>query len=485
MNSMVPFMNSSAPQGRTYSERAVLLVAGTAVFAVFLDTTILFVAFSSIGASFPDASTSDLSWVLNAYTIVFAACLVPAGVLADRIGRRRVFLASIAAFTVASALAGLAPSVEALIAARAVQAIGAAAMIPASLSLVLQSTARERVPAAVAVWGSMGAVAGALGPAVGALVIDAASWRAAFLINVPVGIASIIAVRRIVPDHAPLRAGRLPDALGTPLVIAGTGLITLALVQGESWGWTSARTLLAAAAGAVALGVLAYRSFHHPSPLIEARTLRSRSIGAANAATLVFGAGFTAMFLDNVLFLQGAWEFSTLETGIALTPGPLLVAALAPRFGRLAVRTGQRPLLIAGGLVFATAAAITATMPADPVYATRWLPNYLLMGLGVALTLPQLSSASVQGLTPSRFAAGVGTNQAIRNVGATLGVAGLVVILTSAAPADRLAAFHDAGLACATAGLLVAAIATTMPRRRATAEALVVAEPALAEAEAA
>jgi EmrB/QacA subfamily drug resistance transporter len=478
-------MNSSASPRRTYSERAVLLVAGTAVFAVFLDTTILFVAFSSIGASVPDATTSTLSWILNAYTIVFAACLIPAGVLADRIGRRRVFLTAIAVFTTASALGGLAPSPEALIAARALQAVGAAAMIPASLSLVLQATTRERVPAAVAVWGSMGAVAGALGPAVGALVIDVASWRAAFLINVPVGIASIIAVRRIVPDHVGNRAGRLPDPLGTPLVIAGVGLVTLALVQGEAWGWTSAATLLSAGAGAVALGVLAYRSFRHPSPLIEAATLRSRSIGAANAATLVFGAGFTAMFLANVLFLQQAWHFSTLDAGLALTPGPLVVAVLAPRFGRLAVRVGQRPLLITGGLVFATAAALTATMPADPAYLTRWLPNYLLMGLGVALTLPQLSSAAVQGLTPSRFAAGVGTNQAIRNIGATLGVASLVVILTAAAPGELLTAFHDAGLACAAAGLIVAAIAVTMPSRRATAEALVVAEPALAEAEAA
>jgi MFS family permease len=256
-------------------------------------------------------------------------------------------------------------------------------------------------------------------------------------------------------------------------------------VQGQDWGWTSTSTLAAAGTGLAALAVLAYRSFRHPLPLIEAATLRSRSIGAANGATLVFGAGFTAMFLANVLFLQEVWQFSTLQTGFALTPGPLLVAFLAPRFGRLAVRIGQRPLLIAGGIVFATAAAITATMTADPVYATRWLPNYLLMGLGVALTLPQLSSASVQGLTPTRFAAGVGTNQAIRNIGATLGVASLVVILSAAAPGERLAAFHDAGLAVAAAGLIVAAIATTMPRRRATKEALVVAEPALAEAEAA
>jgi EmrB/QacA subfamily drug resistance transporter len=482
---MVPFMNSTAPTRSPHGERTVLLVTGLAVFAVFLDTTILFVAFSSIGHSFADASTSELSWVLNAYTIVFAAFLVPAGVLADRIGRRRVFLAAVAAFTLASAVCALAPSPEALIAARALQALGAAAMIPSSLSLVLQATPRERVPAAVAIWGAMGAVAGALGPAVGSIVIDVSSWRTAFLINIPVGIASIFLVRRIVPAHAGDRTGRFPDPLATPLVIGGVGLVTLALVQGQDWGWTSTSTLAAAGTGLAALAVLAYRSFRHPLPLIEAATLRSRSIGAANGATLVFGAGFTAMFLANVLFLQEVWQFSTLQTGFALTPGPLLVAFLAPRFGRLAVRIGQRPLLIAGGIVFATAAAITATMPADPVYATRWLPNYLLMGLGVALTLPQLSSASVQGLTPTRFAAGVGTNQAIRNIGATLGVASLVVILSAAAPGERLAAFHDAGLAVAAAGLIVAAIATTMPRRRATKEALVVAEPALAEAEAA
>ncbi len=191
------------------------------------------------------------------------------------------------------------------------------------------------------------------------------------------------------------------------------------------------------------------------------------------------------MFLGNVLFLQEAWGFSTLQAGFALTPGPLLVAFLAPRFGRLAARIGQRPLLIAGGIVFGLAAAINATMPADAAYATRWLPNYLLVGLGVALTLPQLSSASVQGLTPARFAAGVGTNQAIRNIGATLGVAALVVILSAAAPADRLTAFHEASLAIALGGFAVAAIATTMPRRRRPVAVTAAPELALAEAEAA
>ena len=148
--------------------------------------------------------------MLNAYTIVFAAFLVPGGVLADRYGRRRVFLVAVAAFTLASALCGLAPSAGVLIAARTLQAVAAAAMIPASLSLVLQNTPRERIPSAVAIWGAIGAVAGALGPALGAVVIDVFSWRAAFLINVPVGIVSVLAGRRILPAHAGDRTGVLP-----------------------------------------------------------------------------------------------------------------------------------------------------------------------------------------------------------------------------------------------------------------------------------
>lgn len=446
-------------------ERAVLTVTGLAVFAVFLDTTILFVAFSSIGESFPDIATTQLSWVLNAYTIVFAAALVPGGVLADRFGRRRVFTGAVVLFTVASALCGLAPGVEVLIAARALQALGAAAMIPSSLSLVLQSTPRERVPAAVAVWGAMGAVAGALGPAVGALVIELASWRAAFLINVPVGIVAVLAARRVLPAHAGDRSGGFPDRIASVLVVVGVGLVTLALVEGDTWGWTSGETVAAFVAGLAALTVLARRSVTHPVPLIEAAVLRSRMIGGANAATLVFGAGFAAMFLGGVLFLTEQWHYSTLTAGIAVTPGPILVAFLAPRFGRLATRIGQRPLIMLGGTVFAAAAFLNATLPAEPAYATRWLPAYLLVGLGVALTLPQLSSASVQGLAPARFAAGAGTNQALRNVGATLGVAAVVVLLSSAAPGETLHAFHVVYALIGITGALVALIATTLPRR--------------------
>ena len=217
---------------------AVLASTGLAVFAVFLDTTILFVAFPSISADFPGVAPSTMSWVLNAYTVVFAALLIPAGRFADRVGRRRLFMAAVIGFTLASVLCGLAPNIELLIAARVLQAVAAACMVPASLALVLQTFPREKVPMAVAIWGAVGAVAGAAGPTVGALVVEQFGWRWAFLINLPVGIGSFVFGRRVLPGRSrgpPAGACPIPPAWSSsPAALA---LIAYAIVQTEEWGW--------------------------------------------------------------------------------------------------------------------------------------------------------------------------------------------------------------------------------------------------------
>src|SRR3954470_4926238 len=220
---------------------AVLASTGLAVFAVFLDTTILFVAFPSISADFSSVGPSTMSWVLNAYTIAFAALLIPFGRLADRVGRRRTFLVAAVVFTVASMLCGLAPNVEILILARVVQAIGAAALVPASLALVLQTFPREKVPMAVAIWGAIGAVAGAAGPTLGALVVENLSWRWAFYINLPVGIVSFFLGRAVLPEGREAHPGRLPDPAGVVLLAGGFALLTYGIVETDSWGWGSAR----------------------------------------------------------------------------------------------------------------------------------------------------------------------------------------------------------------------------------------------------
>src|SRR4051794_6428215 len=218
---------------------SVLLVSSMGVFMAFLDATIVNVAFPDIRQSFPTATLGSLSWVLNAYNVVFAAFLVPMGRFSDLLGRRRIFTLGVGTFTLASVLCAAAPSLNFLIAARVLQALGAAAMVPASLALVLQAFGPARRAHAVALWGAIAAIAAGLGPAVGGLLVEAQSWRLAFLVNLPVGlVAMVLAGRRLVESRAPGRR-TMPDMAGAALFALTIALLTFAIVEGPSQGWTS------------------------------------------------------------------------------------------------------------------------------------------------------------------------------------------------------------------------------------------------------
>ncbi len=450
----------------------VLLSTGLAVFAVFLDTTILFVAFPAIRADFPDVSASTLSWVLNAYTIVFAALLIPAGRLADRIGRRRTFLGAVVVFTTASMLCGIAPTVGLLVLARILQAVGAAALVPASLAMVLQTFSREKVPVAVAIWGAVGAVAGAAGPTLGALVVEHLGWRYAFFINLPVGIVSFFLGRRVLPEGKESNPGRLPDPLGVVLLASGLALTAFGIVQTDEWGWASARFIGVELVAAALVGTFLWRCARVPNPLLDLSLFSSPSFRWANAGTMVYAIGFNAMFLGNVLFLTQVWGYSIMRAGLGIAVGPAVVAVTAPLFGRLAGRIGQRRLLIPGGLVWASGGLFLITRATTtPDYVGVYLPAVVLTGLGVALCLPQLSSAAVQGLPPDRFGSGSAVNQAIRNLGATLGVALVVAITADISPASALDTFHSVWWLLVASGVVVSALSTLLPRTTATAVA--------------
>ncbi len=453
-------------QTTTRSPWTVLVSTSLAVFAVFLDTTILFVAFPAIRADFSDVSTSSLSWVLNAYTIVFVALLIPAGRLADRVGRRRTFLTAVVVFTLASMLCGLAPSAGFLVAARIIQAVGAAALVPSSLALVLQTFPRERIPFAVAIWGAIGAIAGAAGPTLGALVVENFSWRWAFFINLPVGIISFTLGRRVLPEGRESNPGRLPDPLGVVLLAGGLALLAFAIVKTDDWGWVSTTFLVTVLAAAALIATFVWRCDRVANPLLDLSLFESRSFQWANAATLVYAIGFSAMFLGNVLFLTQVWQYSILSAGLAISVGPLIVAVTAPFFGRLAARVGQRRLIVPGGLVWAAGGLVLltrATTTAD--YLTEYLPAMTLTALGVSLTLPQLSSAAVQGLPPDRFGSGSAVNQAVRNLGATLGVAVVVAFTAELAPENVLDTFHRVWWLLVGCGVVVSLLATRLPRR--------------------
>jgi EmrB/QacA subfamily drug resistance transporter len=451
----------------------VLTSTGLAVFAVFLDTTILFVAFTAIGADFSHVSTAALSWILNAYTIAFAAVLIPAGRLADRVGRRRTFLVAVVVFTLASMLCGAAPSVPVLVAARVLQALGAAALVPSSLALVLQTFPRSKIPAAVAIWGAIGAVAGAVGPTIGAFVVQHAGWRWAFYINLPVGLFSLWLGRRVLPEGREANPGRIPDGLSVGLLVGALGLMAYAIVQTHASGWASVPFVAMFGTSLVLVAAFIARCARVPNPLLDLRLFDSASFRWANTAMLTFSIGFSAMFLGNILFFTKVWGYSISRAGMAVSAGPLVVAATAPYFGRLAGRIGQRTLLIPGGLLWGAGGMLLLwRVTATPDYLNHYLPAILLTGLGVSLCLPQLSSASVQGLPPDSFGAGSAVTQAVRNLGATIGVS-LVVALTSDLAAAPLPAFHRVWWLLVASGASVSALSTLLPRKRPVQSALV------------
>ena len=459
---------ASAPPTEVSREaKLTLAVASLAVLAVFLDTTVLFVAFPDIIATFDTVEPAQLSWVLNAYTIVFAALLVPAGKFADRLGHKRAFLAGSALFTLSSVACGLAPSAGILIAFRVVQAVGAATLIPSSLALLLRAFPPARVPFAVAIWGASGAVAGALGPTLGAILVEAASWRWVFFINLPIGLFTVFAGRRVLHESKDETA-TVPAPLGVALIALAAGLVSLGLVQSESWGWTDIRTIGCILGGLAVLAVFVAHQRSTPAPALNMELFAINNFSWGNAATFAFGTAFTAMFFSSILFLTEVWQYSILQAGFAVAPGPALVAVLAPFMGNLAGRIGQRPLLLWGGAVFAVGGFWRLVfLTGTPAYVVDYLPSMLFTGLGVALCLPQLSSVVAQALPPNRLGVGGGSNQAIRQFGGTLGVAlTIAFVASSESLTDALSNFDLVWWLLIVGGLLTTLLSIPLVTRR-------------------
>jgi EmrB/QacA subfamily drug resistance transporter len=453
--------------------RNTLAISGLAVLVTFLDTTVLFVAFPDISRTFASAGPAQLSWVLNAYTIAFAALLVPAGKVADRIGHRRVFLFGSGLFTLASLACAVAPTVDVLIAFRVVQAVGASALIPSSLALVMRAYPRDKLPVAVAIWGAMGAAAGAVGPTLGAVLIEAGSWRWVFVINVPAGLVIAVFGRRVLRESSDPET-RIPAVAGVVLIAAAAALSSLAVVQSNDWGWLDARTIGVLVAAAVLLAAFALHQQRTDAPALDLELLKIGNFAWANAAMFAFGIAFSAMFLSNFLFMTQVWGFSLIQTGLGVTPGPLLVAILAPRLGKVAGRVGQRPLIVAGGLVYAVAGVWRLLLlDATPRYWTAFFPSMVLTGLGVALCIPQLSSAIAQSLPPNRAGVGGAVFQAVRQFGGTLGVAFTIALIARPqSAADALAKFDRVWILLIVGGLLTSAAALRLSTRQAPVPAL-------------
>lgn len=463
--------------------RVVFVVTALAAFMASLDLSIVNVAFPALERSFPSDPRATLAWVITSYGIVFGSLLVIAGRTADRLGSRRVFFAGLAVFTAGSALCGLAPSVALLVAGRVIQGCGAAALLPASLSLLLAAFPSERRSQVVALWGGVGALAVATGPSFGAALITVGGWRWAFFVNVPIGAAAWIAGRRFLVQPRPGTPGAAPDYLGAMLIAVTLAALVLGITEGPTWGWSTA-PVVACFAGALVVGtVFLLRSARHPEPVLDLTLFRARSFSVANAATFLYAMGFFAMLLGNILFLTSVWHYPILEAGLAVTPGPLVVALVSGPAGRTAARVGFRRVLLTGFTVFFAGLVWLATrVGLQHDYLATWLPGTLIIGLGIGLTFPVLSAAAVSSLHPNRFAVGSAVNQTARQIGGAFGIALLVVILgTPHNPAEALTHFHNlwwyaavttalSGIACTLISHTPRVVAETTPVAGAIAE---------------
>ncbi|PTL56509.1 MDR family MFS transporter/patatin-like phospholipase family protein [Paraconexibacter algicola] len=471
----------------TASAGRVLVVSSLGATLAFVDATVVNVAFPDIARDLGGRDLATVSWVLNAYNIVFAAFLVTAGRVADLLGRRRLFSAGIVLFTGASVLCALAPGLGWLIAARVLQALGAAIVVPASLALVVHAYPAEERAHGVALWSAIAALAAGLGPTIGGLLVELSGWRLVFLVNLPIGaLALVLARRTLVENRAPGRRS-LPDLAGACWLAAAIALVTLGLVRGEGWGWTDPRTLASFALAAGLLAVVLRRCRWHPSPMLDLDLLRDRTTAIANLLTLVGAAGFYAYVLCNVLFLTAAWDYTVLEAGLALTPGPFVAAAVARPASRVAERLGPGPVLAVGAATWAAGVLLLVeAVGPDPAFVRAWLPAILVLGVGAGITFPVVGATAVAGAPGDRFGSATGLNAVARQLGAVLGVALVVAVLgvpEGAAP-DVTPAFDDgwrlAGLCFVATALGAVLLGRAVPLAPAAAPAAAPVTPAVA-----
>ena len=422
-----------AVTGRRYVPMAAVGVAAFGAFLAFMDSTVVNVAFPNIRASFPHTSVSTLSWVLNAYNVVFAGLLVLSGRFADLLGRRRLFKVGLVVFVVASALCAASTSIGMLIVLRALQAVGAAMLVPASLGIVVHASSTERRTQSLSVWAAAAALAAGLGPPIGGALVDLYNWRLVFLINVPLGLVAWLLARRMVMESRAPGSRVLPDLRGAFLLSVSIGSATLGIVQGGTWGWGSPATIGIFAVAALSAVSTVLSSLHHRSPILDPELLRIRGFLVSNIVTVAGGLGLYCYLLAHILWLHYVWQYSLLRAGLAVAPGAVVAALVSVPAGRVAERFGPRVVVVPGALIWSGAYVWYATrVGLHPDFVGQWLPGQILSGIGVGATLPVASAGGLATVPAGRYATASAVNSSARQFGGVLGIAILTVFISHA-----------------------------------------------------
>ena len=451
---------ASAPAVEAPADRRRWLVLLAMVFGLFmpmLDHLVVNVALPTIQREL-GAGVSGLQWIVDGYTLAFAALLLTGGALGDLFGRKRFYLAGLAIFTAASALSGFSETTSQLIATRALQGVGAALLVPGTLSIISATFSGKERGAAIGIWGAIGGLAIAVGPVVGGYLVEHVSWQSVFFINVPVGVVGMVIAGLIVPESRDTSGSRRLDPAGLVVGTAAVSALTYGLIEGGTRGWTDGLILGSLALAAVLLVAFVLVERRSASPMLPLSFFRNPTFSAANAvaALMFFAMVGTVFFL--ALYLQNVRGWSPAQAGLRLLPLSGAILLFAPVAGKVSDRRGPRPFLIGGPLVTAVGLALLLLTDADTSYAAVILPSFVIVGMGWAMTLAPMTSAVMGSVGQERAGVASAVVNTSRELGGVLGVAAIGALVTSAFERGLTNGLVARGMSTAEAGGIVARI---------------------------
>ena len=398
-------------------------VVGISSFQTAMALSIIFVIFSDLERAFPGASSAQLSWVVNVFTIVGASTLVLGSAVSERIGRRRSIVVGSGAFAAASMLAALAPAVWVIVLARALQALAASLTLPAGATIVMDAFPIERRSTAVGTWSAIGAASAATGPSLGGLVVDAGGWRWAFGMNLPIGIAAVVAAYFVLDESYGEEEDPIPDPVGALTLLLGVSALVFGMVQTDEWGWTDLRMFGCVLVGLLLLAATVSRSTRHRSPILRIDLFEVASYRVGNLTMFLYSVSFFGFQLVSIQFLTGVWGMSIRDAGLLSTPVFLTTGVMSILAGRISDRVGHRWAVIPGGLLWTIGmAGLWIWLDGERALAF-WLACVLVAGLGSGMMWGGLFGLIMSDLTPDRLSAGASVNQTMQRIGNAFGVA--------------------------------------------------------------
>src|SRR4051794_12659911 len=392
-----------------------------ALFMIMLDNTVVNVALPSIQRDL-HASISSLEWTVNAYTLTFAVLLVTGGRMGDIFGRRTMFLFGVVVFALSSAFIGFAPTQEILVAGRAIQGVGAAFMMPATLSIISDAFPPAERGRAIGTWAGVSGLALAIGPVVGGALTEYVSWRAIFFLNLPVAVGAIAITLFAARNSRDETVDRSVDYPGIAALTVSLTSLILALIEGNRWGWSSPEIItlfVLAVVGAIAFVLI---ETHRRVPMVDFDFFKSRQFAGANLVAIVISFAMLAQFFFMALYMQNILGYTALQAGVRFLPSTLMIIIVAPIAGRLSDRIGPKPLIMAGLSLLALSLYLQSQITVGTGYGTL-LPAFVVLGIGIALTMSPMSTAAMNAVDVTKAGVASGVLSMGRMVGGSLGVA--------------------------------------------------------------